>query len=606
MLNKRNLLLPILVSLFFTFHIFSQEKKDIKQKNGNEQSMDKMWGEASVLDHTLREGKGKFFDESNFGMFIHWGLFSDLAGKWKGKTYYGIGEWIMNPKVANIPPKEYMEIAKDFNPTGFDAKYIAKLAKDAGMKYIIITSKHHEGFAMYDSKVSDFNIVDATPFKRDPMKELSQACKELGLGFGFYYSHNQDWTTPGGANGPKLNEDGTESSFEDYFYNKCKPQVKEICTNYGDIDFIWFDTPGGMKKELVIELADLVRELQPNAMLCSRVGYGLGDYVSHGDMEVPAKNLDILWESCDTNNDSWSYAWYDNNFKGPKEILHRLVATVGRGGSYLFNIGPGGNGNVPEIGSKFLEEAGKWIAKYPQVIYNAGSSPWGHALPWGDVTTKENSLFLSVFNWPQDGKLYLPGLESEIISAKIIGIANSKELEYEKNNDWTVFTVPYKVPDAPVSVIEVKLKNNISAIKVDGTLGVYPNIESELLTEFAEVEGAEKSSIRWMEKFGEWKKTTQVTNWEKNGKAVWTVNVLEPGYYYLDLNYKGEGRLVWKTITDENIMVQNQQAATEKYVSYPMGILEFKTAGKHTISVSLVEGNPETSSLKSVTIKPIY
>ena len=606
MLEKRNFLLPIMVSLLFTFHVYSQEEKENEQINKNEQSMDKMWGEASVSNNALAEGKGKLFDESNFGMFIHWGLFSDLAGKWNGKTYYGIGEWIMNPRVANIPPEDYMKIADDFNPIGFDAKYIAKLAKDAGMKYIIITSKHHEGFAMFDSEVSDFNIVDATPFKRDPMKELSDACHEIGLGFGFYYSHNQDWTTPGGGNGPKYNEDGSEASFENYFYEKCKPQVAEICSNYGDIDFIWFDTPGGMEKELVLELADLVRELQPNAMLCSRVGYGLGDYISHGDMEVPAKNLDALWESCDTNNDSWSYAWYDNNFKGPKEILHRLISTVGRGGSYLFNIGPDGNGNVPEIGAKFLEESGKWIAKYPQVIYNAGSSPWGHALPWGDVTTKENSLFLSVFDWPQDGKLYLPGLEGEIISVKIIGIANSKELKYKKNNDWTVFTVPYKVPDSPVSVIEVKLKNKISDVKVDGTLGVYPNIESELLTEFAEVEGSEKSSIRWMEKFGEWKKTTQVTNWEKDGKAVWTVDVLEPGYYYLDLKYKGEGRLVWKTVTDENVMVQNQQAATEKYVAYPMGILEFKRAGKHTISVSLVEGDPKTSSLKAIKIKPIY
>lgn len=605
MLKKGKIIAQILLSLCFTLHVFSQDKNG-KHENDNQESMDKMWGEATVSGQALKEGKAQFFDESNFGMFIHWGLFSELAGKWKGKTYYGIGEWLMNPRVADIPPKEYMEVAKDFNPSEFDAKSIAKLAKDAGMKYIIITSKHHEGFAMFDSKVSDFNIVDATPFGRDPMKELSQACHEIGLGFGFYYSHNQDWTAPGGFGGPKTHEDGSEASNEDYFYNKCKPQVREICTNYGDIDFIWFDTPGGMPKEHVVELAEMVRKLQPNAMLCSRVGYGLGDYISHGDMEVPAKNLDALWESCDTNNDSWSYAWYDNNFKSPREILHRLIATVGRGGSYLFNIGPDGNGKVPEIGVKFLEDVGKWIEKYPQVIYSAGSSPWQHALPWGDVTTQNNSLFLSVFDWPQDGKLYLPGLDSEIMSAKILGIDNSKELKYEIKNNWVVFEVPYKMPDTPVSVIEIKMKTNVDKIEVDTTLGVYPNIESELLTEFAEVSRAEKKSIRWMEKFGEWKRTTQISKWEDNGKAEWTVNVLEPGYYYLDLNYKGEDRLVWRTTTDEDVMVQNQQAATEKYQSYPMGIIEFKTTGKHTISVSLVEGNPESSSLKSIVIKPIH
>lgn len=568
--------------------------------------MDKMWGDAKVSIDALKEGRGKLFDESNFGMFIHWGLFSDLGGKWKDKTYYGIGEWLMSPRVAGIPPEEYKQVAGQFNPIDFDAKAIAKLAKDAGMKYIIITSKHHEGFAMFDSAVDDFNIVDATPFNRDPMKELSEACREIGLGFGFYYSHNQDWTTPGGTRGPSVNEDGSPATFEEYFYKKCKPQVREICTNYGTIDFIWFDTPGTMKKELVVEMEEMVRELQPNAMLCSRIGHGLGDYVSLGDMEVPPLNHEGLWETCDTNNDSWSYAWYDNNFKGPKEILHRLISTVGRGGTYLFNIGPDGNGNVPEIGAQFLRETGEWIEKYPQVVYGAGSSPWGHALSWGDVTTKDNSLFLSVFDWPQDGKLYVPGLESNIVSAEILTGDTTQKIDFEKQNDWTIFKVPYKPADAKVSVIEVKLDVLASEAMVNGTHGIYPNIKTEILTDFANVSGAEKKSIRWMEKFGEWKKTTQVSKWTKEGKAEFKLNVLKPGYYYLDLNYKGEDRLVWKATTDEGVLVQNQQAATEKYAVNRMGIVEFKTAGEHTLTVSLVEGNPETSSLKSIIIKPIH
>ncbi len=580
------------------------QAQDHKGKKGDK-SMDQMWGDATVAVDALKAGRGKLFDESNFGMFIHWGLFSNLGGKWKGKTYYGIGEWIMSPRVAGIPPEEYKKIANEFNPTQFDAKAIVQLAKDAGMKYIIITSKHHEGFAMFDSDVDEFNIVDASPFGRDPMKELSNACHEMGLGFGFYYSHNQDWTAPGGTNGPTTNADGTPATFDEYFYRKCKPQVKEICSNYGKIDFIWFDTPGGMKKEHVVELADLVRELQPEAMLCSRLGFGLGDYVTHGDMEVPSRNLDVLWESCDTNNDSWSYAWYDNNFKGPKEILHRLISTIGRGGTYLFNIGPDGTGKVPDVAVKFLLEAGKWIDKYPQVIYDAGSSPWRHALSWGDVTTKGNSLFLSVFDWPQDGKLYLPGMQSEIVSADLLKGDHSEAITFSKQNDWIVLDVPAEPADSPVSVIELKLNTEAKKVIVDTTLGIYPNISTELLVEFAEVSGAKQEAIRWMEKFGEWKKTTQVTNWEGNGKAVWTVNVNTPGYYHLDLNYKGEDRLVWHAETDEGVIVQNQQAATEKYEPYPMGIIEFKTAGKHSITVSLVEGNPKTSSLKAIVIKPI-
>ena len=594
---KHILVYVLLVAVLFPETGFAQSKKEL--------TMDKMWGEKAVTGDALKDGRGKFFDESNYGMFIHWGLFSYLGGKWKDKTYYGIGEWIMSPRVAAIPPEEYMKVAKDFNPTQFDARAIALLAKNSGMKYIIIDTKHHDGFAMFDSEACKFNIVDATSFGRDPMNELSEACHELGLGFGFYYSHNLDWTAPGGLHGPETYADGTPATPKDYFYEKCKPQVKEICSNYGQIDFVWFDVPGGMKKEYVEELAQLVRELQPKAMLCSRIGYGLGDYVSNGDMEVPVRNMNGLWETCDTNNDSWSYAWYDNNFKGPKEIIHRLVSTVGRGGSYLFNIGPDGAGKVPEIGAKFLEEAGKWIAKYPQVIYDAGSSPWRHSLPWGDVTTQGNSMFLTVFDWPEDGKLYLPGLNSKIVSANVLNAGKNSTINFNKKNDWVVFDLPAQRFDALASVIELKFDKDVKNAKVDSTFGIYPNIEANLLTEFAEVSEAEKKSVRWMEKFGEWKKTTQVSNWAKNGKAQWIVDVFEPGYYYLDLCYNGKDRLVWKTTTDEGILVQNQQAATEKYESYPMGIIEFKTAGKHTISVSLVEGNPETSSLKSAIIKPI-
>ncbi len=594
---KSILLTSVIIAIALTG--FSQETKK------KTESMDKMWGETTVSVDALKAGRGKLFDQGNFGMFIHWGLFSQLGGKWQGKTYYGIGEWIMNSNMAGIPVEEYKKVAKDFNPIEFNAKAIAQLAKNAGMKYIIITSKHHEGFAMFDSKADPFNIVAATPFGRDPMKELSAACHELGLGFGFYYSHNQDWTAPGGSGGPTVNADGSPATFEEYFYKKCKPQVKEICTNYGAIDFVWFDTPGNMKKELVVELVKIVRELQPNAMLCSRVGHGMGDYASIGDMEVPPSNIEGLWETPDTNNDSWSFAWYDNNFKSPKEILHRLISTVGRGGTYLFNVGPNGLGEIPEIGAGFLLETGKWLQKYPYVVYGAGSSPWGHALPWGDVTTKGNSMFLSVFDWPQDGKLFLPGLESKIISARTLNAGASKPILFEKKNGWVIVNVPFKPLDTPVSVIELKLDTNAERAKVNTNHGIYPNIKIELLTEFAEVTGAVKEKVSWMEKFGEWKHVNQISKWSVNSKAVWTVDVFEPGYYYLNLRYKGAGKLVWKTITDEGILVQNQQAATEKYVDYPMGIIEFKTAGKHSISVNLMEGNPETSSLESLKISPI-
>ena len=381
--------------------------------------------------------------------------------------------------------------------------------------------------------------------------------------------------------------------------------MKEICTNYGEIDFVWFDTPGDMKKELVIELAEVVRKLQPNAMLCSRIGHGMGDYASKGDMEVPLRNIPGLWETCDTYNDSWSYAWYDNNFKSPKIILNRVISTVARGGTYLFNVGPDGKGNIPEIGKNFILEAGKWIQKYPQVIYGAGSSPWGHALPWGDITTQGNSLFLAVFDWPQDGKLYLQGLEGTIVSAALLKGSDASKISYEQEEGWTIFNLPFEPADSPVSVVEVKLNLKAEEAEVKSIPGIYPTIETELSVEFAEAENANKKSIKWMEKFGEWKHVNQVSGWKDKSNVKWVVDVFEPGYYYLDLRYKGAGRLVWKTVSDEGMTVQNQQAATEKYQNYNMGILEFKRAGTHSLAVSLVEGDPETSSLEAIVIRPI-
>jgi len=218
------------------------------------QEMDEMWGESVVKLRAENARRGQLFDEGNYAMFIHWGVYSQLANKVDGKTYYGIGEWIMNKRMAGIPVDEYKRLAGTFNPVNFDAKAIARLAKNAGMKYIVITSKHHDGFAMYHSKACDFNIVDATPWNKDPMKELAAACRDAGLGFGFYYSHNQDWTFPGGGNGPKTDADGNRATFDDYFVKKCLPQVKEITSEYGPIEVVWFDTPGRMPKHYVEEV----------------------------------------------------------------------------------------------------------------------------------------------------------------------------------------------------------------------------------------------------------------------------------------------------------------------------------------------------------------
>jgi alpha-L-fucosidase len=561
--------------------------------------MDRMWGESSAGATVAGADRAALFRDGNYGMFIHWGLYSHLGGRWKDQTLYGISEWIMQR--MKIPSAEYMAMTAEFDPSDFDAREIVELAKQAGMKWIIITSKHHDGFAMFKSK-HPFNIVDATPAGRDPMMELAVACREAGLGFGFYYSHYQDWTAPGGNGGPSINADGTRASFEQYFREKCLPQVQEICTQYGPLDFVWFDTPGAMPKELVIELADYVRRVQPGAMLCSRIGHGMGDYASKGDMEVPLRNIDGLWETCDTTNDTWGFSSFDQNWKDSREILRRLVSTVARGGSYLLNIGPDGRGRVPPQPAKYLIGAGQWIQRYPQVVHRAGASPWGHALPWGDVTTDQAALNLVVFDWPGDGRLWLPGLATEIASAGLLADGGLMPLAWERIGTWTVFQLPSAPPDRPASVITVQLRGEVV---VEQTHGLVPGASLTLPVEFAEVTGATKKRIAWMEKFGEWKFATQASDWGPTATVTWIVDVAVPGDHRVELIYKGEGRLVWSVEIEGGDRIENEQAATAIYHAYPQGVVTLRRPGKHRVSVSLLRGAAATSSLEAIRLVPM-
>ncbi|WP_145421994.1 alpha-L-fucosidase [Planctomycetes bacterium K23_9] len=564
--------------------------------------MDKLWGDRVVKLRAENAQRGQLFDEGNYAMFIHWGLYSLLGNEVDGKTYYGIGEWIMNPRMAGIPVEKYKQLAGQFNPTNFDAKEIARIAKEAGMKYIVITAKHHDGFAMYDSKACDFNIVDATPWKKDPMKELAAACREAGLGFGFYYSHNQDWTFPGGNGGPTTDEEGNPATFDDYFLKKCVPQVNEITTEYGPIELVWFDTPGKMPKEYVQQLVDLVHKNQPRALVSGRAGHGLGDYQTLGDMEVPRENIEGMWESVDTTNDSWAYAWYDEYWKSPKEILHRLISCVGRGGTYMLNIGPKGDGSVPKRAEQTLAAAGEWIHRYPQVVYNTAASPWHHALPWGDVTRKDNTLFLCVFDWPKSGKLYLPNLKTKIASANLLSGGESVPVTWTAAGDWAVINLPPQAPEKLASVIQVNLE---SEPIVDPVWALDPGMDTEVLAEFAEVENAKKGRKRWMEKFGEWKAVVHAHAFEDGGHASWEIDVHQPGEYNVSLTYAGTGRLVWSVAIEGGEKIQNQQNSSHNYQTFPIGWMNFSKAGRYTVSAKCIDGDIASASLKAIHFEPM-
>lgn len=568
------------------------------------QQMNVLWGEQGVKsDRTKHDGVPlKLFQDGNYAMFVHWGLYSSLAGEWKGKTYYGIGEWLMSRSLANIPVDEYKQCAGNFNPKAFDAHKLVKLAKDAGMKYIVITSKHHDGFAMYHTKFDDFNIVDATPFARDPMKELSEECRKQGLGFGFYYSQTQDWTAPGGHLGPKTDVQGNPKTFDDYFREKCLPQVKEICTEYGDINIVWFDTPSNISKQHVRQLIDTVRKYQPEALISGRVGHNMGDYRTMGDMDIPDRNEKGLWEAVDVTNDSWGYVWYDKNWKSPKEVLVRLLSTISRGGTYMLNVGPKPDGSIPEPVAFSLEQAGKWVHKYSQVVYDVEPSPWGRAMPWGDCVEKENKLYLLIYDWPSDGNLKFYGLKNSVQSANLLEGAHKNPLEVTARNGWITLKLPLRPADTYVNVVELVLDRKS---QVDSTLFLSPNGITTLGISLADNVGNQSKVKQWMEKFGEWKSVPQVSQWTEQAKSVWDIQVMEPGYYQTELNYSGKGRIVWKIQSGDQI-VQNQQSSSASYAYKPMGWIYFEKPGKYRIEVSMVDGDRTCASLAGIRFIPIY
>mgnify|MGYP001171156534 FL=1 len=567
------------------------------EKVAGQPDMDHLWGARVVKLRAEDAKRGQLFDQGNYAMFIHWGLYSQLGNKVDGETYYGIGEWIMNQRMAGIPIAEYKKLANNFNPVDFDARAIAKLARDAGMKYIVITAKHHDGFAMYESQACDFNIVDATPWGKDPMKDLAAACREQGLGFGFYYSHNQDWTFPGGGGGPQVDASGKPATFDDYFEKKCLPQVREITTQYGPIEIVWFDTPGKMPKHYVEKLVEVVHKNQPGALVSGRAGHELGDYQTLGDMEVPIVNVDGLWESVDTTNDSWAYAWYDENWKSPKQILERLVACVARGGTYMLNIGPRGDGSVSARCATALRHAGDWIARYPQVIYDVQGSPWKHSMPWGDVTQKDNVLFLTVFEWPASGELYLPNIEQDVREARLLLGSDSTELLCQRREKHVVVQVPAKAPESLVSVIKLTFSEKPT---VDPVLTLDPEAMTELAVEFADANGVKKSEKRWMEKFGEWKRIVHGHEFGADADLSWEVDVLVPGEYQVSLNYAGEGRLVWHVGIDGGESIQNQQDSSHNYQTFPIGWLNFPKNGRYRVSVQCLEGDVGKASLHAI------
>ncbi len=435
----------------------------------------------------------QWWREARFGMFIHWGLYAVPAGTWNDKT--GYGEWIRTS--AEIPLETYNSFMPKFNPVNFNADEWVKAARDAGMKYIVITSKHHDGFCMFDTRQTDFNIMK-TPFQREPMKELAAACKKYGLRFCFYYSI-MDWHHPDYLPRREWEKD---RGVEDADYNKyvayMKAELKELLTQYGDIGVLWFDGEweSTWNQTRGLDLYNYVRTLQPSIIINNRVGAGrldmegltkqgmFGGDFGTPEQQIPATGLPGTdWETCMTMNDHWGYNSHDHNLKSSKELIRMLADIVSKGGNYLLNVGPTALGTFPSESIDRLRDIGKWMKLNSESVYGTSASPLS-STPWGRCSMKSIKggfrLYLHVFNWPEDGQLIVEGCMNKVNKAFLLSSADHPKLKTGRKNDAITIALPKVAPDSINSVVVLELKGEPDFTNPPEILADYSSLVDSL------------------------------------------------------------------------------------------------------------------------------
>ena len=428
-----------------------------------------------------RDVRMAWWRDAKFGMFIHWGVYSVPAGFYHDQPVKGIGEWIMNK--GKIPMAEYQLFAKEFNPVKFNADDWVKAAKYAGMKYIVITSKHHDGFAMFCSQASPWNICDASPYGKDPLKALAAACQKYGVKLGFYYSQAQDWNNGGSASGGKWDK-AQEHDMDEYIAKVAVPQVKEICSNYGEFPaVIWWDTPTGMNKDRAQKLYDAVQSLNPNVIMNNRLGGGFKGDTETPEQKIPAKGFPGRdWETCMTMNNTWGFKRDDDHWKSTEVLIRNLCDIASKGGNYLLNVGPTSEGLIPQPSLDRLAEVGAWMKVNGEAIYGSSATVFGGELgvavkakdgygsdttvssanDWR-CTTKPGKIYLIIFKWPTDGKFVLSGLQSKITKAYLLA-DRQQVLKFGQTDAGATIELPASAPDKIASVVCLEIADTVAKV----------------------------------------------------------------------------------------------------------------------------------------------
>ncbi len=561
-------------------------------------------------------GNKKWWSESRFGMFIHWGIYSLMAK----------GEWVMYNQ--RIPVKEYEKLADQFNPINFDADAWVKLAKDAGMKYIVITAKHHDGFSMFKTKVDRYNIVDGTPYGKDVMDDLAKACKKYGIRLCFYYSHVREWRHPHAQSLEKRTPDryGNYGNFWDYPDEAKKnlqiyldefdrPQLKELLTQYGPIGIIWFDTPSLIRPDQAQEMIDVVKNLQPDCLVNSRVGENVvTDYNSLGDDEVPEFNNGVDFETPMTICRAWGYNnMPDNQYRSLNELLHQLIDIVSVGGNYLLNVGPDPTGVIPPEAQERLREIGGWMKMNGEAIHGAMSSPFPAKPTWGKITAKEDTLYLHVYTWNES--ISLTGIKSKVKAIQLLAdpartVTWVQEPCGSLGYDRLTIHLPGDAPDPNVSVVKVQIESpmQLEARIIEDDSGSIQL--SACLSEVHSSADKPQASINITGIVQRWMSTADWFSWEFlcEHSGEFNVSVMGSTNPWV-LGDFGHQIVVEFGDQKNEVEILDSDNPAERYPkrTYPVGRIRIEKAGLYRIAVranKLVSTNGQGFTMSMVKLEP--
>lgn len=539
--------------------------------------------------------KESWFPQARFGMFVHWGLYSIPGGIWNGRSPHRLAEHLM--RTAEISAEEYAKLAEEFNPVAYDPEAWAALAESAGMKYLVLTAKHHDGFAMFDTAVSDFSVMKASPFKRDVVAEMAAACARHGLKFCIYYSQRQDWHEPDGVwcEWPgqfPVPVEKRDFDFNRYMNRKALPQLRELLTKYGPVGAVWYDTPTDSTPAQSKTFTDFVHEIQPECLVCDRVGNGYGDYAVLGDNEFPYCPGEVCGEVAATMNHSWSFKKDDEDWKSTHDLLYSLIRSVACGCNYLLNIGPDGTGMIPAPCIERLHDIGRWMKVNGEVIYGASGVPFAVPPKWGMATASGNQLNLIFSEWP-GSKFIFDGILNEIVNVRLPAVPNAEVHVERHGGSWVLTGLPVQAPDPDFSVVILELDGPVLA---DTKLRQASDGSITLSAGRAEVQPSTGSKLAVDNK------GLPVYFRPGTGKLVWHFQVERPGRFQLEALTNRHWSSKWldglevtvsgtagnlRCRLTEDIPLQNVQAKYHPETISRLGDLVLAAPGEYTLELEV-------------------